>query len=194
MSSTAISKWKVYFYWTNSSRTVIARSIGFSVIKSGLPDKFWEISNATLPENRILGYGCRFQRNDTHSSAGETKCNNRLVSVDSHKRSSDSAGNCSADWETKLLCNSSSASPSPLQVPTKATNSRIFKAEKLREEGLSISRGQEELIWRANNLKLRNVRSLVNSKPQIILASDASMKDLGEGCCQGQRTGGHGQS
>ena len=128
-----------------------------------------------------MGYGCGFQRNDTHSSAGETKCNNRLVSVVSLKRSSDSAGNCSADWETKLLCNSSSASPSPLQVPTKATNSRIFKAEKLREEGLSISRGQEELIWRANNLKLRNVRSLVNSKPQIILASDASMKDSGGG-------------
>ena len=42
------------------------------------------------------------------------------MSVVSLKRSSGTAGNCSADWETKLLCSSSSTSPSPLQVPTKA--------------------------------------------------------------------------
>ena len=114
------------------------------------------------------------------------------MSVVSLKRSSDSAGNCSADSETKLLCNSSSASPFPLQVPTKAKNSRIFNAEKLREKGLSISRRREELIWRANNLKLKNVRSLVDSKAQIILASDASMK--GGAAARVRGLGDHGQS
>ena len=99
------------------------------------------------------------------------------MSVFSLKRSSDSIGNCATDWETKLICSSSSARPSPLQVSTKATNSRILNTEKLREKNLSISEGPEELIWWIKNLKLSNGRSLVNSKPQIIIASDASMKD-----------------
>ena len=65
------------------------------------------------------------------------------MSVAFLKRSSDSAGNFSTDWETKLLCSSSSASPSPLQVPTNETDSRIFKAENLRQKGLNFSVGQE---------------------------------------------------
>ena len=67
------------------------------------------------------------------------------MSVVSLKGSSGSAGNCSTDWETKLLYSSSSASPSPLQVLSKTTNSGIFNAEKLREKNLSFSGGQERI-------------------------------------------------
>ena len=111
------------------------------------------------------------------------------MSVAFLKRSSDSARNFSTDWETKLLCSSSSASSSPLQVPTNETDSTIFKAENLRQKGLYFAVGQEELIWWVNNLKLSNGRSLVNSKPQIIITSDASLKGWGASC-QGQSNRG----
>ena len=92
-------------------------------------------------------------------------------------------GNCSTDWETRLLCSSSSASPFPLQVTTKATNSGIFN-------GRSVCLSQEtkkELIWWVSNLKLSNGKSLVNSKTQIIIASDTLKKGWGV-YYQGQRT------
>ena len=62
---------------------------------------------------------CELQRYDNHFSTGESKCNNRSVLAVSLKRSSDSAGNCSTDWETKLLCSRSSVSTPALQVPNK---------------------------------------------------------------------------
>ena len=117
--------------------------IDFSLTKSGLPDKFREISTAALPKDIIFGDSCGLQRSDTHSSTGESKCNNESVSFVSVKRSSGSARNCSTDWGTKLLCRSSSGSPSPLHVLKKETNSRIFNAEELRGKSLSTSGGQE---------------------------------------------------
>ena len=106
--------------------------VDFSLTKSVLPDKFREISAVAFPQEKI-------------------NLIIRTVSVNSLKRLSDSARNYSTDWETLLLCSSSSSSPSKSQEPKK------------------------ELNWRVNNLRLSNERSLVNSKPQIIIASDASM-------------------
>ena len=127
---------------------------------------------------RIVGDSCGLQRNDTHSPTEENKCKKRTVSIVSFKRSGDSAGNCSSAWETKFLCSSSSASRSPLQVLIKATNSRLFNAEKT----LSISGGREKIDLVGKKPKRSNGRSLVNLKPQIIIASDASMIVLGAYC------------
>lgn len=101
--------------------------IDFSIAKSGLPDKFREISIAFLPEDRVFGDSCELQSYDTHCTTRESKCNDKTLSVVSLKRASDSEVNFSTDWETMLLCSSSSASHSPLQVPTNATGSGDFK-------------------------------------------------------------------
>ena len=104
------------------------RYIDFSVTKSWLSDQFLELSTAALPGDKTFGDSCGLQRYNTHSSTVESKCNNRSATAVSLKRSIDSVENYSSDWETNLLCSSSSASPSPSQFHTKTTNIGIFYA------------------------------------------------------------------
>ena len=103
-----------------------------------------------------MGDNCGIQRYDTHSSTGESKCNNRSASVVYLNRSSDSPSKDN-------------------KFSTKKTNSGICNVKKPQEKSLS-QEAKKELIWWVRNLKMSNGRSLVNSEPQIIIASDASIK------------------
>ena len=105
------------------------------------------------------------------------------------KRSSDSTKNCSADWEPKLLCSSSSASPSPLRVLQRQQILQLSMQKNFERKFCLSQEAKKELVSWVNNLKLSNSRSLVNSKPQIIIASVASLKILGA-YCQDQKIGG----
>ena len=82
------------------------------------------------------------------------------MSVVSLKSSNGSTGNYSNDWGTKLLCSSSSASPSPLQITTKATNSETFNAE-------NLPGGQESIDLVSKQPKTEQGISLKKSKSQI---------------------------
>ena len=103
-------------------------------------------------------------------------------------------GNCSSDWETVLLRSSNSTRPSTLEVHTKTTNSGIFNAKKLLEKSFPISGGQEgiNLVGKQPKTEQWEITSEFK-KPRELIASDASTKGW-EAYCQGQRTGGHGQS
>ena len=104
-----------------------------------------------------MGDNCGIQRYDTHSSTGESKCNNRSASVVYLNRSSDSASKGNIFF-------------------TKKTNSGIFNVKNLKRRVCLSQEAKKELIWWVRNLKMSNGRSLVNSEPQIIIASDASIK------------------
>ena len=163
--------------------------LGFNwILWSWVPYKFQEISAADLARGRNFWDSCGFQRFGTHSST-ESKCNNRSVSVIFLKRSSDSTKNCSADWEPKLLCSSSSASPSPLRVLQRQQILQLSMQKNFERKFCLSQEAKKELVSWVNNLKLSNSRSLVNSKPQIIIASVASLKILGA-YCQDQKIGG----
>ena len=57
------------------------------------------------------------------------------------------------------------------------------------EREACLSQEAKELQWWVNNLKLTNKKNLVATQPEIVIASDASMKGK-KAVCQGQITGG----
>lgn len=65
----------------SQNHLIKVRDILIFLLKSVLLDKFREISTADIQEDRIFVNSCEVQRYETHSSARESKCNNRSVSV-----------------------------------------------------------------------------------------------------------------
>ena len=142
------------------------RYINFSITKSGISDKCQNVSSLTLSEYRVPGNLCRFKIIDLIPSTAKGSGNNKK---------SFSVRDLSANWENVLFSNSSSFSSPSLQIPSKTTGLRIFNRKELRKENLP-QEVTEELQWWIPNIKLRNSKSLLTLKPQMLITSDALMK------------------
>ena len=141
--------------------------------------KCQNVSSLTLSEDRVPGSLCRFKIIDLIPSTGKGSGNNKK---------SFSVRGLSTNWENVLFSNNSSFSSPSLQIPSKTTGLRIFNRKQLRKENLP-QEVTEALQWWTPNIKLRNGKSLLTTKPQMLITSNASMKSWRVFCWRHKKAG-----
>ena len=162
--------------WTFTKRNYSCkRYIDFSIIKSGISDKWQKISPSTLSEDRVSGSYCGFKRNDSIHSTRNDFGNNRTVPPISYKRPSFSESDLSTNWETVLFNNCSLFSSSSQQT----TDHWILNTQKLRKENPFVKGSEGRTAMVDSQCQTKQRKSLLTLEPQILITSDASVKSWG---------------